>query len=261
MKTNIIKIFFFSLLLITAFSQAQQLRSLTNNAFKKGEVITYRVHYGFIDAGTARLEVLNEEKKYGDRDAFHIVGTGKSRGAFDWFFKVRDRYETFIDDQAIVPWLFVRRVDEGGYHINQNVSFNHIQNTATSEKKTIPTPENVQDLVSSYYYARTIDFSNAKENDLFSFDAYLDDEVIPMKIKYVGKEKIRTKLGTFNCIKFHPQLFVGRVFKDQEDMTIWISDDKNKVIIRAEAEVVVCSVKMDLQEYSNLANALDSQLK
>jgi len=93
-------------LIFISTTQAQELRSIQNNAFKKGEVITYRVHYGIIDAGIARLEVLDEEKKYGNRDAFHIVGTGKSRGAFDWFFKVRDRYETFIDAEAIVPWVF-----------------------------------------------------------------------------------------------------------------------------------------------------------
>jgi hypothetical protein len=105
----------------------QQLRTMKNNAYKKGEIITYRVHYGFVDAGTARLEVLNEDKKIGNKDAYHIVGTGKSKGAFDWFFKVRDRYETFIDVDALAPWLFIRRVDEGGYKINQNYVFNHFQ--------------------------------------------------------------------------------------------------------------------------------------
>jgi hypothetical protein len=214
------------------------------------------VHYGFIDAGEARLEILPETKTFFDRPVYHVVGTGKTKGAFDWFFKVRDRYESYIDSQSIIPWYFIRRVDEGGYKISQNVTFNHYKNVAISEKKTIPVPHQVQDIVSAYYYARTLNFDTAKTNDIYPFNAYLDDEVIKMHIKYLGKEKVKTKLGTFNCIKFCPVLLVGRVFKDDDDMTIWITDDKNRVVVRAEAEILVGSVKMDLQEYSGLANPL-----
>ncbi len=241
--------------------QETKLRAIEQKAFRSGEVLEYRVHYGILDAGEARLEIMPNLKTFGPRTAYHVVATGNSKGAFDWFFKVRDRYESYIDTHSIVPWLFVRRVDEGGYKISQDVSFNHAKNTATSNKATIPTPDNVQDLVSSLYYARTIDFANAKEGDLFGFDAYLDDEVFPMKIKFVGRETIKTKHGTVRCIKFHPQLLEGRVFKDKDDMTVWISDDDNKIVIRAQAEILVGSVKMDLKNYSGLANGFTSKIK
>jgi hypothetical protein len=250
---------FFSFFHQSAEAQDNGLRFVNNKAFKAGEVLEYRVHYGFIDAGEARLEIMPEIKHIGPRQAFHVVGTGQSKGAFDWFFKVRDRYESYIDMQSIIPWLFVRRVQEGNYKKNQDVSFNHGKKTATSDKMTIPVPENVQDLISSFYYARTLDFSNAKTGDIFAFDAYLDDEIIPMKIKFVGKEKIKTKFGTINCLKFHPQLLEGRVFKDKEDMTLWISDDENKIAIRAQAEVLVGSIKMDLKSFSGLANPMTAK--
>ena len=258
MKINpSVKIKILSLLLITSFSlQAQQLRSLPNNAFKKGEVITYRVHYGFIDAGTARLEVLDEEKKYGGRDAFHIVGTGKSRGAFDWFFKVRDRYETFIDADAIVPWVFIRRVDEGGYKINQNYVFNPYQNKVIADGKHFETPENVQDMLSSFYYSRCIDYSKAKEGDIFTIQSFVDNEIFEMKIKYIGKEIIETDLGKFKCIKFRPVVQKGRVFKKEEDLNVWITDDDNHIPIRAQAEILVGAIKMDLESYSGLASPI-----
>src|SRR5262245_23644141 len=101
------------------------LRTITNQAFKPGEKLKYRIHYGFLDAGEATLEVMPDLQKFGPRDCYHAVGSGRSVGAFDWFFKVRDRYESVFDKDAIVPWMFIRRVDEGGYTINQNVSFNH----------------------------------------------------------------------------------------------------------------------------------------
>lgn len=242
-------------------AQDTTLRKIHHQAFTKGEVLEYRVHYGFMSAGEARLEITNEVKQFANRPIYHVIGTGKSVGAFDWFFKVRDTYESNIDSAAILPWYFVRRVNEGGYKISQNVTFNNYKNTAISEKKTITVPKNIQDIVSVYYYARTLNFDTAKVNDVYPMQTYLDDEVINLSLKYLGKEKIKVGAGTFNCIKFRPILLVGRVFKDQEGMTIWVTDDKNKVVVRAEAEILVGSVKMDLKNFSGLANPATAKVK
>ncbi len=245
-----------ALITLPLFSEAQVLRKVENRAFSTSEVLEYRVHYGFIDAGVARLEVDPAIKNIGGRDCYRVVGTGKSVGAFDWFFKVRDHYESYIDEEAMLPWLFIRKIEEGGYKKKQNVSFNHFKYTATSEKKTINTPGQVQDLISAFYYARTLDMSKAAIGDTFLIHTYLDDEVFPMVIKYTGKQKIRTKAGTFNCIIFKPYLLEGRVFKEKEGMTIWVSDDKNRIPIRAQADILVGSIKMDLTSYSGVANPI-----
>ncbi len=229
-------------------------RQIKNSAFKTGEILEYRIHYGFVEAGIARLEVKPELSNFNSRKCYHVVGIGQTKGAFDWFFKVRDRYESYFDSEAFIPWAFIRRVEEGSYSKSQNVTFDHYKKIATSEKVSIPIPDYVQDLISAFYYARTLDFANAKPGTVFPINAYLDDEVFQMNIKYIGKEQINTKLGTFNCIKFRPLLLEGRVFKEEEDMTVWVSDDKNRIVIRAEAEILVGSLKMDLNGYSGLAN-------
>lgn len=230
------------------------LRKIQNSAFGTSEILEYRIHYGFVEAGEAKLEIAPEMKMMGGRSCFHIVGTGVSTGAFNWFFKVRDQYESYVDADAMLPWLFVRSVNEGGYKINQNVSFNNYKNTASSEKKTIQTPSCTQDLISAFYYARTLDFAHAAVGDTFLIYTYLDDETFPLVIKYLGKQTIKTSLGQFRCIVFKPFLLEGRVFKEKEGMTIWISDDKNRIPVRAEAEVLVGSIKMDLKGYKGVAN-------
>lgn len=256
MRTHLL---FLSLLLVIAHTSEavgqKKLRSVKNEAFRPGEVLHFRVHYGILDAGTAQLEVRPELKSIGGRECYHVVGTGQSVGAFDWFFKVRDRYESVIDKDAMIPWLFIRRIEEGGYTKNQNVSFNHYRDSARSEKATIAIPDNTQDLISAFYYARTLDFSHADPGDIFEINGYLDDEIIPLNLKVLGREKVKTKLGTFNCIKFRPMLQEGRVFKEQEDMTVWISDDKNRIPVRVQTDILVGSIKMDLTGYENLANA------
>ena len=226
-----------------------------NTAFKEGEVLTYRLHYGVMDAGLAILEVKPSMMEISGRKVYHIVGNGFSKGTFDWFYKVRDRYETFIDRDAMVPWMFVRRVDEGGVKFSQDYVFNHYTkkvDVGGGEKFDVPT--GIQDMLSAFYAARNVDFTNAKEGDIFSINSFIDKELWPLKIKFVGREAIETDIGKFNCLRFRPIVQKGRVFKSEEDLNIWITDDKNHVPLRAQAKILIGSVKMDIVSVSGLAN-------
>lgn len=236
--------------------QKPTLIPVKNAAFVRGEKLEYRLHYGIINAGTATIEVLDENRQIGNRNTLHVRGIGKSNSTFDLFFRVRDRYESYIDEEAIVPWVFIRRVNEGGYITNQNQVFNHFKNTVDSDGKILNVPDGVQDMMSAFYYARTIDFTNAKEGQVFEFPCFVDDEVWPMQIRYVGKETIKSDIGRIRCIKFRPVVQKGRIFKKEEDLNAWISDDENKIPVRAEASILVGSIKMDLTGYSGLGSPL-----
>ena len=258
MKIKIILIVVILVGIFAATSFAQiTLPHYKNVSYKCGEKLTFRVHYGMIDAGECSLEIMPAYEKIGPRDCYHIVGIGKSLGAFNMFFKVIDRYETVIDDEALTPWLFIRRVNEGGYKINQNYSFNPYKHTVNTGKETVVVPDSIQDLLSAFYFARTFDFKNIKEGDFFEVKIYLDEKLYPMGIKFLGREIVSTKLGKFPCLKFSPQLLKGRIFKDQEGMTLWISDDLNHIPIRLETELLIGSIKIDLSGYSGLVNALN----
>jgi len=240
-----------------AFKEGFSQKSIRNNGnFKKGEFLKYRIHYGFIDAAEATVEIKNENPTIGGHNAMHVLGLGYSKKTFDWFFKVRDRYETYIDEQEMVPLVFIRRVDEGGYLINQNMVFNHEKKKVDSDGKIFDVPDDVQDMLSAFYYARCIDFSNAKDGDIFTIPGFVDNENFPIKIKYVGKETIKSDVGKVRCIKFRPVLQKGRIFKKEEDLKVWISDDKNHIPIRAQADILFGSLKIDLMEYSGLANEM-----
>jgi hypothetical protein len=224
-------------------------------AFKEGEILTYRLHYGALNAGVAVLEVKPELIDISGRKVFHIVGNGYTRGSADWFFKVRDRYETYLDKDAGIPWMFVRRVDEGGYKFSQDYVFNHYAkkvDVGGGEKFDVPV--GIQDMVSAFYSARNLDFSKAKEGDIFSLKCFLDKEIWPLKIKYVGKEVIETDIGNYRCLKFRPIVQKGRVFKNEEDLNVWISDDDNHIPMRAQAKILIGSIKMDITRVQNLAH-------
>ena len=234
-----------------------EFRNVKNEAFKSGEVLRYRIHYGMIDAGEAVLSVEESDKKVNGRKVMHMEGTGRSLGAFDWFFKVRDRYETYMDEQAMFPWLFIRRVDEGGYEINQDYTFLQNKNKVDlGTGKNIDAPANVQDMISCFYYARTINFDNAKVGDLFTINTICDGELFPLKIKYMGKETVNLRKGKYRCMRFVPVVLTGRIFKSNEDLSVWITDDKNKIPILAKAKIWVGSIKAEVVEFKNLANPI-----
>ena len=227
----------------------------TNEAFKAGEILSYRLHYGMMDAGVILMEVKPEIIEVAGRKVYHIVGNGYSKGTFDWFFKVRDRYETFIDKDAMLPWMFVRRVYEGGYTINQDYTFNHYTNKVdVGGGEKIEIPAGTQDMISSFYSARNIDLTNAKEGDVFTINSIVDKEIWPLKIRYVGKEKISCDIGTFNCVKFRPIVQKGRIFKSEDDLNVWLTDDKNHIPLRAQAKLIIGSIKLDIVSAKNLAN-------
>lgn len=241
---------------ISLYTNTDQLPFNVNKAFKEGEVLTYRMHYGMVNAGVAILEVKPDLIEVSGRKVYHIVGSGYTIGSTDWFFKVRDRYETYLDKDALLPWLFVRRVDEGGYKFSQDYAFNHYTkkvDIGNNEKFDIPT--GIQDMVSAFYSARNMDLSNAKPGDLFSISCFVDKEIWPLKIKFIGKEIIETDIGKFRCLKFRPIVQRGRVFKKEEDLNVWISDDINHLPMRVKADVLIGSIKMDITGTKNLANA------
>lgn len=234
------------------------LRSLQNNTFKAGEKVSYKLHYGMINAGVATISVNETTQRFDGREAYHIIGEGRSVGSFDWFFKVRDRYETYMDKEGLFPHRFVRNCDEGGYKIFQDYTFFQDKRAYKNHKdEAYLTPDFVQDMISSYFYARTLDFSNLKKGDIITVMTIVDDEIYPLKMKYIGKEEVKISMGKFRCMRFAPVVQKGRVFKKEEDLSVWITDDENRIPVLASAKILVGSVKMELTGYAGLSHPVN----
>ncbi len=232
---------------------------IRNKAFHSGERLVFRVFYAlgiYVSAGEAVFTVNLE--RMNNKPVYHITADGKTFSFYDSFFKVRDKYETFIDTATLQPLRFIRNVYEGGYKKYENVTFNQTTNTAVSADTTVKVPNCIQDVLSSLYYARNINFDNYKINDKIPFAMYIGHEVSNLYIRYLGKETVKTKYGKFNAIKFKPLLLKGEVFKGGEKMTVWVSDDPNHMPLRVESPISVGSVKVDLMEFRNLRYPLTS---
>lgn len=246
------KIFIFFIFLVTAGFSSQKER-----AFDVGEYFKFRIHYGIINAGYATLEVKEATKN--NKKVYHAVGKGWTTGMSRFFFKVDDRYESYFDKETGKPYQFVRKIDEGGYTKNQEGFFDQGKNTVLvknyKDKKqtSINVTENVQDVVSAFYYLRNHPaIDNMKVNEAITIDMFFDDEIIKFRLKYLGTEDISTKYGTIPTMIFRPLVQSGRVFKEEESLTVWISNDDNKIPVRIKASLAVGSLKADLDGFRGL---------
>ncbi|ULQ56384.1 DUF3108 domain-containing protein [Flavihumibacter rivuli] len=250
----------FALLLTLRLDAGDDFCGIRNNTFQNDESITFKVFYKltgiYIGAGEASFHV--GLSKFNNNPVYHIVGDGKTYSFYDSFFKVRDRYESYIDTATLQPYKFIRNIYEGGYKKYENVTFNQETNTAVTNVGVFKVPNCVQDVLSSIYYARNIDFNKYKPGDKIPFAMFLDNEVYNLYIRYLGKETIKTKYGKFRAIKFKPLLIKGTIFEGGEKMNVWVSDDQNKIPLRVESPISVGSVIVDMISYRNLRFPLSS---
>lgn len=254
MKTKFLFSFFIFSFFVLAKTVAQQ--AVVNNAFEAGERLVYEVVYisamGDIHAGKAIIDVENQSEN--NKPGFKILGKGATTTFFDVFFKVRDRYETWIDAETLLPYRFIRSTREGNYAYDDEVYFNKQTNMATTSRSTIEVPENVHDIVSAVFFMRTLNVEDFGPDSTYYVNFYLDDSVYYSAIKYEGKAYLETKWGWLPCLKVKPMMATGEVFSRKYPMSVWITDDENHIPMLAESDVIIGKVQMKLAKFDGLKN-------
>lgn len=264
MKTAFTVILFSYFLLFSFYEYFSQTLSPKNKAFKAGEVLEYDVFYSWgliwVNAGSVTFSV--KEKIVGSNVLFHFIGEGSSRPNWDWFYKVRDKYESYNDTLNLHPYKYIRNSNDGGDWVYNDVTFDFVNNRAIGYIRTKKKPvfkidtlsinQLTFDPISMIYYSRSIDFGKFKLKDEIPISILLDNEVHARKIVYMGKETIKTDLGTFKCIKFKPTLIPGTIFKEGDAMTVWVTDDDNRVPVKVETPIMIGTVKVFLKKASGV---------
>ena len=248
------KVFTILMLLFGFVVQAQY----ESSTFEPGEWLKFRMHYGFLNASYATLHLKSD--KINDVPVYHVVGKGQTTGLASLFFKVDDTYESYFGKNDGKPYRFIRNIDEGGYTKDIEINFDHEKDTAVlndkknKKKYNFELQDGVQDLISAFYYLR----NNYDPDELVKGEAvklkmlYDDDGIFNFQLKYLGTEVLKTKFGKVECYKFRPLVQSGRVFKEKESLSLWVSADKNRIPIRIQADLAVGAIKADLDGYNGL---------
>jgi hypothetical protein len=245
---------------LLASLSGDEFRKLPNNAFREGEKLTFDVKYGFVTAGIATMHIP-KIKRISGRDAYHVTFEVNSVPSFDIFYKVRDRYETYIDVEGLFPWRFEQHIREGNYSRDFSAFFDQRKGKAKTSEGEYDIPKYVHDIVSAFYFARTLDYSGMKKGDKIHLQNFYKDKVYDLDVVYHGKETIEVAAGKFDCIIVEPLVQEGGLFKSEGNIVIWLTDDNIKMPVRVKTKVVVGAIDADLTSFEGLAGPLKSKRK
>lgn len=247
---------YFSLLLFFLFGGIHFAQT-DGNAFKSGEILKFKVRYGIFNASYATLHLKNNS--YEGKSVFHAVGKGRTTGLAKLFFKVDDTYESFFDKQNGNPVFAIRNIYEGGYTKKLHFLFNgnnqvKIKNIETNSEKTISIGAQVKDVISAFYHFRNSPKMNQlQKNEEIGLDMIFDDDdIFKFRLRFLGKERLETKFGEIETLVFRPLVQNGRVFKEQESLTLWVTNDANKVPVKVKASLRVGSLVAELDDFQEL---------
>jgi len=234
-----------------------EFRTQPNNAFREGEKLTFDVKYGFVTAGIATFEIPKIKKMSG-RDTYHITFEVNTVPTFDNFYKVRDRYETYLDVEGMFPWRFEQHIREGKYSRDFSAFFDQRRGKAKTSEGQYDIPIYVNDIVSAFYYARTLDYSNLEVGDRVPLKNFYKNKVYDLDVVYHGKETIEVAAGKFECLIVEPLVQEGGLFKSEGSILLWMTNDEAKMPVRVKTKVVVGAIDADLTSYKGVYGKLTS---
>ena len=258
-KIKFIYTFLFMLSANLIIAQADEFREIENDAFTVGEKLTFDVKYGFVTAGVAEM-AIPEFKKISGRDVYHITFRVNSVSSFDPFYKVRDRYESYLDKEGLFPWRFEQHIREGGYKRDFAAFFDQRRGKAKTSEGTYDIPKYVNDIVSAFYLARTFDYDNFERGDRIHLENFYKDKVYPLDVVYLGKETIEVEAGKFECIMVEPLVEEGGLFKSEGSLVLWLSDDDLRIPVKVKTKIIIGSINAELTAYEGLAGELKSRV-
>ncbi len=238
----------------------KSLRYIENDAYGYGEILEYDVGYKFITAGTGYFKIMPDPIYRNGRKCYDIRFQVKSHDAIDWLYRVRDQYRTVLDVGGIFPWEFEQTIREGGYSRDSKAHFDQLNNVAKSNDKTFQIPDYVHDVVSAFYYVRTMDIGSMKKDSIFYLKNFLDDTTYNLGVKIKGKQTIEVAAGTFKCVVIEPMIVQGGLFKSDGTVLIWLSDDDRKIPVKVATKIPIGYIEAKLTKFSGLRGQLNAKI-
>jgi hypothetical protein len=237
-------------------------RTVPNNAYKVGERLKYSIKYGVVKAVNTEIAVAKDTVVRG-RECYKVEYSARTVPMFDNFYRVDDKYETFIDKQGQFPHSFKQQIREGKYEHDEWMEFFHDKGLAKSliHNKEFPMIPYSQDILSAYFYVRTMNLREMKDGSIIELNNVSDKEVIPLKIKIRNRDLLETELGVFRTIVVEPIVQGVGLFKSDGQILIWMTDDENKIPIRIKIKVIVGSLSADIESMEGLRNPLKSKMQ
>ena len=243
------------------YQKKKELRYVPNDAFGYGEQLEYKVGYKFITAGTGYFHIQPNPVVINGRNSYDIRFQVSSLQSLEWLYKVRDQYRTVLDVAGIFPWEFEQHVREGGYKRDFKAYFDQYYNAAKTKDTTYVVPDYVHDIVSAFFYVRTMNIGSMRKDSVFYLSNFFDNSTYSLGIRIKGKDVIEVEAGKFRCIVIEPMVLEGGLFKSEGSIYVWLSDDDRKIPVKVATKIPIGFVEAKLTSYSGLRGPLKSKIE
>jgi len=220
-------------------------RYVENVAFGVGEKLSFDINYGFINAGTATMEVARLVE-FENRPCYQIITRARSNSFFSTFYKVEDRVESIIDAVGLFSWYFEKNLREGSYRSDRKYSFDQRNNLVVYKNDTIAVAPFVQDALSVLFYVRTQPLEVGQSMFLENF---VDGRTFALEVRVLKRETVTVEAGTFDCLVVEPLMQTVGVFKHQGKLKVWLTDDYLKMPVLMKSRVIVGSITAELTDF------------
>lgn len=236
-------------------------RQVRNKAFGFGEKLVYDVQYGFIKAGEGTMQIMKKPLNIKGRQAYDLRFSVKSAASLDLFYHVRDRYRSAIDVKGIFPWIFEQKIREGGYRHYFKAFFDQLGHKAYANKKKYKVPEYVNDVLSAFYYVRTLDLASMKPGHLIHLKNFWKDSTYTLSVRIHKRKIVEVPSGKFRCIVVEPVDMQGGLFRNIGNIYIYLTDDEVKMPVKVATKILIGEVSAQLTHYSGIKGTLKAKLK
>lgn len=242
-----------------ARTSTDTLRMMKNNAFTIGEFLKFDVNYGFVTAGEAVM-TISDTTVIGSRKCYRVDFKVDSKPVFNWVYKVVDRYSTFVDAAGLFPWRFEQHIREGGFTRDFTADFDQINHIARTSEKNYPIPPYVHDIMSAFYFARTIDFSGFHPGQRIHLQNFYKDSTYGLDVCFRGRQQVEVPAGKFNCIVVEPLAREGGLFKSDGRVFVWLTDDERKLPVKVNTQIIIGSINSELTEIRGINGPITAKV-
>lgn len=236
-----------------------------NTAFTFGEELNFEVSYGWLDLADAKLQISRRPHNHNNISHYKIDVFGKTKGAATIFGRVNDNWGTILNPQTMLPHQSYRHIEEGKYRKHELVYFDQKNKKASvelydkenrnlKEVREYDLKGEVQDLVSGFYYLRSLDLSNLKPGEIVMIRGFFDKEIYNIKLIYEGTEQIKTNIGEKDTYIFSPEIPPNKLFRGSYPVKVWVTKDQNKIPVKIKANLFLGSLNLDIISAKGLRN-------
>jgi hypothetical protein len=236
--------------------------SINEFPFGFHEKLSFEVQYhlgpAWLKVGS--FELIADTLNLNNKAYYHFKSETKTNSKWRWLYDISSNYESISDLKTLKPLKYYQNTSYGRHFESYDYNFfsdsiylSAIKDEKTSEL-TLNNQKSIFDALSSLYLARSLDFSNLKENDSIEINILHGEEFLNQKIIFEGIVDLVNDDGkTYECFKFTSYIKNNNIISETDPAQVWVTTEKERLPIKVSTEIFAGSVNIYLKTFNSIS--------